>query len=257
VGKPLSTGWLVDRLAFSPDGKLLATATEEGSIQLWDVASAEHVGKLPIGDGTETTLMTLLFSSDSNMLAALTDKAVYLWNVKSRQKLSALNSQLGNHLEVLAFSADSKLLALAGQEGKIQLLDLGSQRTVAELKAKQKDITSLIFSSQSNLLASGGNDGTVQLWDVASRNPLGDPLKGHPESVTGLAFSPNGKKLVSISGGGTVWQWDTDPDSWERKLCAIANRNFFPDEWNKYMKDTPYHLTCPDLPPSEGVTPAK
>jgi WD40 repeat protein len=257
VGKPLSTGWLVDRLAFSPDGKLLATATKEGSIQLWDVASAEHVGKLPIGDGTETTLMTLLFSSDSNMLAALTDKAVYLWNVKSRQKLSALNSQLGNHLEVLAFSADSKLLALAGQEGKIQLLDLGSQRTVAELKAKQKDITSLIFSSQSNLLASGGNDGTVQLWDVASRNPLGDPLKGHPESVTGLAFSPNGKKLVSISGGGTVWQWDTDPDSWERKLCAIANRNFFPDEWNKYMKDTPYHLTCPDLPPSEGVTPAK
>lgn len=257
VGKPLSTGQLINALALSPGGKLLATATEGGSIQLWDVASGERMGKtLSIGGDTETTLTSLLFSPDSNILAALTDEAVYLWNVNGRQKLGELKGQPGDTLKALAFSADNQLLALAGEEGKIQLLDLASQRTVAELKAKQKEITSLTFSLTGNLLASGGDDGTVQLWDANSHNSLGEPLQGHPESVTSLAFSPSGKNLVSISGGGTVWQWDTDPDSWAKKLCSIANRNLFPDEWAKYMKDKPYRVTCRDLPSGEPA-PAK
>jgi WD40 repeat protein len=255
VGKPLSTGQLINGLAFSPEGKLLATASEDGSIQLWDVASGQQAGEpLPIGNGADASLF---FSPDGNILAALQDGVVYMWNVNSRQKLGEpVKGQPGDILEALAFSPDGKLLASAGDEGKIQLLELGSQRTVAELKAKQKEITSLTFSLDGNLLASGGEDGTVQLWDADSRNSLGEPLKGHPDQVTSLAFSPNGKKLVSISGGGMVWQWDTDPDSWERKLCSIANRNFFPDEWTKYMKDKPYRVMCRDLPSGEPA-PAK
>jgi hypothetical protein len=97
-------------------------------------------------------------------------------------------------------------------------------------------------------LASASDDQTVQLWDAESGAPLGPPLTGHEGSVQSVAFNPDSKRLASASVDKTARLWDVDLQSWLKRACGIANRNFTREEWRKYLSDQPYHRTYPDLP---------
>jgi WD40 repeat protein len=69
-------------------------------------------------------------------------------------------------------------------------------------------VVAVTFSPEGKTLASGSADATVRLWDVTTRQPLGDPLRGHSKDVLSVAFSPDGKTLASASQDGTVRLWD-------------------------------------------------
>ena len=116
----------------------------------------------------------------------------------------------------------------------------------------------MAFSPDGGTLASASGDSTVILWDVKTRERIGEPLAGHTNSVRSVAFSPDGGTLASASQDGTVLLWDLNPPSWKARAGRLAGRNLSLAEWKKYIgPDIPYHRTCPEFPPGEGVTEAE
>lgn len=232
-------------LAFSPDGKTLAAGLVDGSIILWDTTTGSTLGQ-PI-TANEDGVLALAFSPDGKTLASGGfDSQVILWDVATQ---TAVGEPLLGHTDAvntLAYSPDGKILASGSRDTTIMLWDPVTRQPIDQPLVGHTDwVNSLAFNPDSSLLVSASNDKSLALWDIAQGERLGEPLLGHIDWALSVTFSPDGKKLVSGGLGKNIIQWDVDLASWQQRACAIANRNFTQDEWERYFQTTPYRTTCP------------
>ncbi|MBV7333699.1 AAA family ATPase [Chloroflexi bacterium TSY] len=195
----------IHALALSPNGQLLAAATETGEVFLWSTADAQLITILH--HHTELVL-SVAFSPDGTILASSGgDHIVCLWDVESRQ-LHAILRGPTNAIRCLAFSPDGRLLASVSDDRKLFLWEIPSGQLRAILtKNRSNSMRTLTFSPDGRLLASGGVDQIVLLWDLSNGQVL-QTLRGHKDWVRSLAFSLDGKTLVSGSNDGTIRFWN-------------------------------------------------
>jgi WD40 repeat protein len=193
-------------VAFSPDGKMLASSSEDQTIILWDVTTRQPIGQ-PL-TGHNDFVWSISFSPDGKTLASVSDKTIIIWDVTTHQPIGQPLTGHNSLVWSVAFSPDGKTLA-STDDNSIILWDVTTQQPIGQpLTGHNDSVWSLAFSPDGKTLASASGDKTIILWDVTTQQPIGQPLTGHNGPVMSVAFSPDGKMLASGGKDKTIILWD-------------------------------------------------
>jgi WD40 repeat protein len=225
-------GAVVLALASSPDGRTLATASDDSTIKLWDVAAYPKLGGRALATFRipEVGVAALAFAPDGQTLASGSyDGMVRLWEAATRGATSVLRQKIPVY--ALAFSPDGRTLATGNANGAARLWDLSSREEEATLPAHAGGVSSLAFSPNGKLVAVGGADQTVHLWRRAARprrsrndrrgssRPLSLmawqralALPGAGGGLRAVCFSSEGR-IMAVQSNSAVQIWDVGADA--------------------------------------------
>jgi WD40 repeat protein len=233
----------VSAVGFSPDGRRLAAAADDGTVRVWDATAA--VGPLRINTGH--TSLTAAITPDGRLVSAGQAGEVRVWDLETARPVSSVNVGAAG-IVGSAFDPGAGRLAAAGPDKLVRVWDLAGRGEPVVLRGHEDTPRCVAFRPDGRRLASGGVDRTVRVWDLAGGGAPrvlaghdgwttclafspdgtrlasggsdrlvlvrdaggGEPLilRGHSDSVLGVAFSPDGSLVASAGGDGTVRVWD-------------------------------------------------
>jgi WD40 repeat protein len=201
----LAHPWDCRHVAFSPDGKLLASGSDEGEIGLWEMPTGRPVHLL---SGHAWSTNALAFSPDGKRLASGgNDRSARVWDVVTGKELFRLRHD--GDVVAVTYAPDGKTLATASEDQTIRFWDAATGKPTDKIAVKGEKLAALAFAPDGRVLASGSwDEPTVCLWDLARGNKP-RRLPGHKGGARSLTFSRDGKFLLSDGWDGTILV--TDP----------------------------------------------
>ena len=244
----------VEGAAFSPDGRLLATSGDDGTVRLWSVTDPARPRLLATGQDSETYVFSVAFSPDGRTLAAASaDGITKLWHVSPPGQLRQAGRPLAgptSYAYSVAFSPDGRTLAVGSADHSVRLWNVTDPARPARLGRPLTGpggyVYSVAFSPDGHTLAAGVTDGTVWLWHLSlpARPRLLATLTGPAAQVFSVAFSPGGTTLAAGSLDGTVRIWDTGVRAAAAEVCATAGQPLTRAEWGANLPGRRYAPPC-------------
>ena len=205
-------------IAISPDGRRLASVSDDGTVVVWSLDDASHdlsAAVRPSGasSGTSRSART------AHLLATVGgDRTVILWDVATGEQtgpplVAETDLASGALMTSLAFSPDGSQLAVSNSRGSVLVWDVSTRREILPpmLGGHGREIAAQSPSARMDVcLASGSSDGSIQFWDAATHEAIGEPIPAHHASVTSLDFSPDGTTLASGGSDNTIAFWTVE-----------------------------------------------
>ncbi|MFB2768952.1 hypothetical protein ACE1AT_06600 [Pelatocladus sp. BLCC-F211] len=216
-------------VSFSPNGKMLASASADKTVKLWDTSTGQEIKTLT---GHTDSVYGVSFSPDGKMLAtASRDNTVKLWDTSTGKEIKTLTGHT-KWVYGVSFSPDGKMLASASADNTVKLWDTNTGKQIKTLTGHTNSVNGVSFSPDGKMLASASGDNTVKLWDTSTGQEI-KTLTGHKSWANRLNFSPDGKILATASSDYTVKLWDTSTGKEIKTLIghrnAVQDVNFSPD----------------------------
>lgn len=198
--KPAAKRLQIRYVAFSPNGKLLVSTSDDGAVWLWNVA--DGTGRLLVRHKKAATVA--IFSPEGNrVLSCSDDPTMHLWDLAKDEDLE-LKGHTGGVTHA-SFSADGQRIASASDDGTIRLWTAEGQ-PVQTLSGHQSLVTWVAFSPDGRLLASASTDNTARLWNLV--NGENRVLRGHSGPVVVVAFSSADGSVLTASFDNTARLWE-------------------------------------------------
>ena len=176
-------------VAFSRDGTTVASAGNDSTVKLWNVATRTIIRTLE----HESRVVAVAFSPNGNLLASHSYD-VNLWDFATGRKIATLFKTYGGG--PVAFSPDGTILVAGSPDNRVRLWEVSTHREIATFVHGEigPSLYTVAFSPTTQVLASGSQDGTIKLWDVSTKGYIAT-LEAHSGSVFSVAFSPDGATL--------------------------------------------------------------
>ncbi|REJ97061.1 MAG: hypothetical protein DWQ34_02810 [Planctomycetota bacterium] len=230
-------------VAFSADGKQLATAGDDGKINLWDSATGKHLETLT---GHTAAVTALAFLEGGSLVSAAADNSTVLWETRPQWKLAGrLGASEENPLDVSAspfvdrvlcldFSPDGALLATGGgdpsRSGELMLWDVANRSLVRTFEDAHSDtVFDVEFSWDGKLLASGAADKFVKTFNVETGEFVRS-YEGHTNHVLGVSWKADGSVIASAGADNAIKLWNTETGEQQRTITG----------YNKQVTDVDY-----------------
>jgi hypothetical protein len=209
----------VTSVAFSPDGRFVATASNDTTIIIWNTASRTVRATLK---GHTAPVEAVAFSPDGQTLASASwDQTIRLWDMETCKLKKTLEGHSGT-VFALAFSRDGKTLASGSSDRTIRLWRLPTGKDVSTITVHSGAVRSVAFAPHNKFIASGGADGAGVTLDLGNGNR--HDYKHGTNWVYRLEFTPDEKMLVTGCGDGSVHVWDVDSGTERHRLTGHTQR---------------------------------
>jgi WD40 repeat protein len=191
-------------VAFSPDGRALATTCNDNNARLWDTATGQQLATF---NGHTNGLEAIAFSPDGKFLATGShDGTAKLWDVASEKELFTLTGHLES-ISVIYFTPDGRVLMTANSK-ITKFWDVATGKEIINFfKPSELNLPLMAYSSDGKLLANNGKDGSIKLWEVATGQSIAS-IRGHADVVMDARFSRDGRLFATSSWDGTAKIWE-------------------------------------------------
>ncbi|GAC1350789.1 MAG: hypothetical protein NVSMB27_36690 [Ktedonobacteraceae bacterium] len=196
----------VTAIAWSPNGKYIASGSLDHTVQVWAANPGDHVHPL-IFRGHTAGVQAVAWSPESlRVVSGSDDKTVQVWDAMTGEHVALYHGHTDSVLTV-GWSPDGQSVASGGTDGTVRVWDVATGKQKYVYRAHLASVNSLVWSPDSQRIASGASDTTVQILDATTGKHL-YTFRGHTDKVSSVSWSPDGKSIVSGSLDKTVQVWN-------------------------------------------------